>query len=1422
MIKKLALLFLLAVVGMGGVFGLSPGLVQAIPVSTLASLSFKDVNGNNIDLPDNQSFIPGDTSYDFKYYDDMPYILLHAAPTNPMHSVRVKFDDQVVAAPVPPATDFRVDIPPYSHHKLIKVEVLNGDTVLNTYSIKLWLSMRGGGTEADPYRIVTADQLSRINITTDIGVYQYNGFAWFKLMNDIDMTGYLNSSIGNDNNQGWKPFDFYGKFDGNYKTIRGLWINRSLVPSSPSDNTYNGLFGHLGSATIKNLNIELAPRGITGISKVGGLAGSTYDGSITNVSVTGNVYLDSSNSSTPQVGGVIGVSNGTALDKLTFIGNVQGKQNTGGLIGNLTLSSKSLTNSNAEGNVAGTDDVGGAIGVLNSGTVTSVCAAVNVTGSINIGGLIGHVNNSNNLSKVCATGSVTYSSSPTTAVGGLAGYVNSATISEAYSTGSVNGISQVGGLLGYLGSGSVTDSYSTGSVTGFASTSIGGLIGQVASSSPPVFLTNTFAAGAVSGILNGGLSGNAWFAEWMNSYWDTETTRQNNSTGTSGVYFGFNTAKMKEQITYTDWDFTTVWVMHPNSYPKLRWAIPNTPPQSPTLLGSTVAENQPTGTAVGTLSAVDPDDNETFTYTLVSGSGDEDNGKFTIDGALLKTAEAFDFETKASYSVRIQVADSKGATAAQALTITVTDVNEAPTALNLAGDTVDENAPVGTVVGMLSGTDPDAGAVLTYQLVSGEGDVDNGSFIVNGNALVTNDILNYEVKNDYNIRASVSDSVYAKEQTFTIFVRDLPESPSELMLSQSKVPENSPNGTIVGTFSSSIPNANSTNIYTLDPGVGDADNGSFTISGNQLLTNSPFDYESKDVYRIRVAVADSVYGAVYSYSKSFTITVLNVNEPTTNLLLSKDTIAENLPPGTAVGTLSAVDPDQGETYQYQLVAGDGSEDNGSFTIAGAVLRTGGAFDFEAKAEYRIRIAVTDEVYEANRYEKSFVIRVTDVNESVEPDNNPDPATPQSPPTAPPAQKPEVEVIVNGDRENQLAQAAVDSKDGQTTITVSLLPDKIADRLAQEGERSVITIPVTTGADKVVGELNGQTVKLMEGKQATLVIETGAASYVLPAAQISIDAVSAKLGREVSLSDIKVQVQIATGGQAQTEQLQLTANQQPFVAVTDPLNFTIQASYNGQTVDIDKFQSYVEREIALPEGVDPNKITTGIILQPDGTVTHVPTFISARDGRYYARINSLTNSAYSVIWNPQSFPDAAGHWAQAQINNMASRKIVNGTDAFHFDPDRSITRAELASILVRALGLAENGGTASFSDVKKTDWYYGAVAQAREYGIVQGYENGTFRPEQMVTREQAMSMLNKAMSLAGLTADVADPDRSLQAFADRDQVSEWAKPSVAAAVQAGLVSGRTTGLAPKETITRAETAMLVYQLLVKAKLINELR
>ncbi|MFN9177146.1 MAG: DUF4347 domain-containing protein, partial [Dolichospermum sp.] len=205
----------------------------------------------------------------------------------------------------------------------------------------------------------------------------------------------------------------------------------------------------------------------------------------------------------------------------------------------------------------------------------------------------------------------------------------------------------------------------------------------------------------------------------------------------------------------------------------------NETPTNLNLSNSTVAENKIIGTVIGNLSTTDPDTANTFTYSLVPGTGATDNSLFTISGNQLRTNAVFDFETKNSYSIRLRTTDQSGLFFERQLTIGVNNVNETPTNLTLSTSTVAENQIIGTVVGNLTTTDTDTGNTFTYSLVTGNGATDNSLFTISGNQLRTNSVFDFETKNSYSIRVRTTDQgELFFEKQLTIGVTDLNDNES--------------------------------------------------------------------------------------------------------------------------------------------------------------------------------------------------------------------------------------------------------------------------------------------------------------------------------------------------------------------------------------------------------------------------------------------------------------------------------------------------------------------------------------------------------------------------------------------------------------------------------------------------------------------
>ncbi|MBF2085600.1 cadherin repeat domain-containing protein, partial [Thermoleptolyngbya sp. C42_A2020_037] len=188
----------------------------------------------------------------------------------------------------------------------------------------------------------------------------------------------------------------------------------------------------------------------------------------------------------------------------------------------------------------------------------------------------------------------------------------------------------------------------------------------------------------------------------------------------------------------------------------------STAPTDILLTPASFPENSPLDTVIGNLSAIDPDGDTVTNFELIDSVNFPDNASFEIQtgpgGPILVLRAAADFETKNSYTIKIRATDPSGLSYEKEVVVAVTNVNEAPTAINLDPQSVDENSPIGTEVGIFTTIDPDFVDTHTYTLVSGTGDTDNASFTIVGNQLRLNVSPDFETKDSYTIRVRTTDS----------------------------------------------------------------------------------------------------------------------------------------------------------------------------------------------------------------------------------------------------------------------------------------------------------------------------------------------------------------------------------------------------------------------------------------------------------------------------------------------------------------------------------------------------------------------------------------------------------------------------------------------------------------------------------------
>lgn len=163
-------------------------------------------------------------------------------------------------------------------------------------------------------------------------------------------------------------------------------------------------------------------------------------------------------------------------------------------------------------------------------------------------------------------------------------------------------------------------------------------------------------------------------------------------------------------------------------------------------------------------------------------------------------------------------------------------------------------------------------------------------------------------------------------------------------------------------------------------------------------------------------------------------------------------------------------------------------------------------------------------------------------------------------------------------------------------------------------------------------------------------------------------------------------------------------------------------------------------------------------------------------------------------------DYESHWAAAAITKWVQSGVINGYPDGSFKPDDPITRAEFVTILDKIMGYSASSASI-FTDVEPDDWYYDAVNKAGTAGIVQG-NNGFFRPNDRISRQEAAVIFYNAYKLTGSSSSSSN-------FNDGVQIASWASNQVSMLFDLGYINGRSsTEFAPFANLTRAEAVKMI--------------
>ena len=244
--------------------------------------------------------------------------------------------------------------------------------------------------------------------------------------------------------------------------------------------------------------------------------------------------------------------------------------------------------------------------------------------------------------------------------------------------------------------------------------------------------------------------------------------------------------------------------------------------------------------------------------------------------------------------------------------------------------------------------------------------------------------------------------------------------------------------------------------------------------------------------------------------------------------------------------------------------------------------------------------------------------------------------------------------------------------------------------------------------------------------------------------------------------------------------------------------------NGESVDLDVAAKYLMRDVSLSDEAVEYTLTGDIgTITPDGVFT--ASLSGAAAGTISVSCGGLTQEISVRV--AFEFTDMRGHWASEFVKELYEAGIVTGVTDTEFGPSLSMKRGDFVLMLYRAAGQPAVSGSAGFEDVAADAYYADAVAWAVANGITEGKGEGTFAPDDTLTRQEGFTFLYRALDVLG--ADFVEGDTALlDSFADGASVAEWARSATATLITNGVVEGSESGLNPTSSLTRAEMAKML--------------
>ncbi len=401
-------------------------------------------------------------------------------------------------------------------------------------------------------------------------------------------------------------------------------------------------------------------------------------------------------------------------------------------------------------------------------------------------------------------------------------------------------------------------------------------------------------------------------------------------------------------------------------------------------------------------------------------------------------------------------------------------------------------------------------------------------------------------------------------------------------------------------------------------------------------------------------------------------------------------------------------------------------------------------------------------------------------------------------------EPETVIPANamGDKE-YWAKWTAKSYPSTPSVTSPTVSEETIDAIQAADPGETVTVDLSSGSTK----LDKEVFETLAGRDVTLVVELGeGVSWTVNGSDIPENADFTDIDMGVTMNSDGIPVEVVNAITGERGSVQITLAHDGAFGFTMTMTAPLGAENAGLWANLYHYKvndGEAGREGPLGDNEEAGTMTfeTAAPIGSDGSVS-----LSLSHASQYAIV--IDDHNHGIVTLP--FTDvSADDWFYDPVCYVYSQGLMTGTSATTFEPNTSLSRAMLVAVLHRLEG-SPAASAGDFSDVASGDWYAQAVNWAASVGVVNGFDDGTFQPNAAITREQMAAILRNYAEYKGIDVTASG---DLVNYSDAASVSDWAKESVAWAVDQGLISGMTVDtLQPQGLSTRAQVAAVLQRYL----------